>query len=97
MKLIQPSPCDYCHAYILVTGNIAVTRTIPAAGDNPIRWDQPLATSTQVAFKNCAAIKSCRIEINDFFVDEADFIHIAVCMYILIEHSDSYFDISGSL
>ena len=28
---------DYSSAYILVTGNIAVARTITAAGDNPIQ------------------------------------------------------------
>ena len=96
-KLIESSPCDYCDAYMLVTGNVAVTRTIPAAGDNPIRRNQPLATATQVAFKNCAAIKDCRTEINDSFVDETDFINIAMPMYNLIEHIDSYSDISGSL
>ena len=28
---------DYSSAYLLVTGNIAVARTIAAAGDNPIQ------------------------------------------------------------
>ena len=93
-KLIESCPCDYCDTYMSVTGNVAVTRTVPAAGDNPIRRNQPLATATQVAFKNCAAIKDCRTEIN---VDEADFINIAMPMYNLIEHIDSYSDISGSL
>ena len=96
-KLIESSPCDYCDAYMLVTRNAAVTRTIPVAGDNPIRRNQSLATATQVAFKNCAAIKDCRTEINDSFADEADFINIAMPMYNLIEHIDSYSDISGSL
>ena len=42
-------------AYILVTRNIAVTRTIAAAADNPLRRKQPLIAATQVAFKNCAS------------------------------------------
>ena len=50
----------------LVTGNIAVTRTIPAAtaaaaaapaGANPQR-KQPLNAATQVAFKNFAPFKN---------------------------------------
>ena len=69
-------------AYILVTGNINVT-----GGDN----------DTKVAFKNCAPVKGCRTEINDTFVDYADFINIRMPMYNLIEYSDNYSDTSGSL
>ena len=36
-------------------------------------------------------------EINDTFVDEVDFINIAMPMYNLIEYSDNYSDSSGSL
>ena len=36
-------------------------------------------------------------EINDTFVDYADFINIAMPMYNLIEYSDNYSDTSGSL
>ena len=89
----------------LVTGNIAVTRTIPAAtaaaaaapaGANPQR-KQPLNAATQVAFKTFAPFKKCRTEINNTFVDEADFIDIAISMYNLIEYNDNYSDTSGSL
>ena len=58
---------------------------------------QPLNAATQVAFKNCAPFKDCRTEINDTFVDYADFINIATPMYNLIEYSDNYSDSSGSL
>ena len=58
-KSIESSICDYSDAYILVTGNIRITR-----GNN----------NTKVAFKNCAPFKDCRTEINDIFVDYADFI-----------------------
>ena len=44
---------DYSDAYILVTGNITVTRTI--AGD-PVQRKRPLNAATQVAFKNCAPV-----------------------------------------
>ena len=97
-KSIKSSLCDYSDAYILVTGNIAVTRTIDAAvaGDDPQR-KQSLTAATQVAFKNCAPFKDCRTEINDTFVDHADFINIPMPMYSLIEYSDNYSDTSGTL
>ena len=41
--------------------------------------------------------KDCRTEINDTFVDFADFINIAMPIYNLIEYNDNYSDISGSL
>ena len=79
---LESSLCDYSDAYILVTGNITVT-----GGD----------ANTKVAFKNCAPFKNCRTEINDTFVDYADFINITMPMYNLIEYSDNYSDTSGSL
>ena len=91
---LESSLCDYSDAYILVTGNNTVTRTI--AGD-PVQRKQPLNAATQVVFKNCAPFKNCRTEINDTFVDYADFINITMPMYNLIEYSDNYSDTSGSL
>ena len=79
---LESSLCDYSDAYILVTGNITAT---------------PNNAATQVVFKNCAPFKDCRTEINDTFVDYADFINIAMPMYNLIEYSDNYSDTSGSL
>ena len=79
---LESNLCDYSDAYILVTGNITAT---------------PNNAITQVVFKNCAPFKDCRTEINDTFVDYADFINIAMPMYNLIEYSDNYSDTSGSL
>ena len=95
-KSIESNLCDYSDPYLLVTGKIAVTRTIAAAGAQPQR-KQVLTEATQVAFKNCAPLKDCRTEISDTFVDYADFINIAMHMYNLIEYSDNYSDTSGSL
>ena len=81
-KSIESSLCNYSDAYILVTRNIHVT-----GGDN----------NTKVAFKNCAPFKDCRTEINDTFVDFADFINITMPLYNLIEYSDNYSDTSESL
>ena len=79
---LESSLCDYSDTYILVTGNITVT------GGN---------SNTKVAFKNCAPFEKCRTEINETFVDDADFINSTMPMYNLIEYSDNYFDTSGSL
>ena len=91
---LESSICDYSDAYILVTGNITVTRTI--AGDS-VQRKQPLDAATQVVFKNCIPFKNCRTEINDTFVEYADFINITMPMYDLIGYSDNYSYISGSL
>ena len=79
---IESSLCDYSNAYVLVTGNITAT---------------PNNAAMQVAFKNCAPFEKCRTEINETFIDETDFINIAMPMYNLIEYSDNYSDTSGSL
>ena len=79
---MESSLCDCSDAYILVTGNINVT-----GGDN----------NTKVAFKNCAPFKDCRTEINDTFVDYANFINIAMPVCNLTEYSDNYSDTSVSL
>ena len=89
---LESSLCDYSDAYILVTGNITVKRRNAADTD-----DIALGAITQVVFKNCAPFEKCRTEINETFVDEADFINITMPMYNLIEYSDNYSDTSGSL
>ena len=53
-KFIRSSLCDYSDSYILVTGNITVTRTI--AGD-PVQRKQPLDAATQVIFKTVHLLK----------------------------------------
>ena len=58
-KSIDSSLCDYSDTYILVTGNITVTRTIAGAGGNPTQRNQLLAAATQVAFKNCPPFENC--------------------------------------
>ena len=76
----------------MVTGDILVKRR--NATDTA---DIALGEITQVAFRYCAPFKDCRAEINDTFVDYANFINITMPMYNLIEYSDSYSNTSGSL
>ena len=95
---LESSLCDYSDAFMLVTGNIIVTRTIAAAvaGGNPQR-KKPLVAATQVVFKNCAPFKKFSTKIDRTLVEETDFINITMPMYNLIEYSDNYSDTSGSL
>ena len=79
---LESSIWDYSDAYILVTGNINIT-----GGNN----------NTKVAFKNCSPFRKYRTEINETFINDADFINITMPMYNLIEYSDNYSDTSGSL
>ena len=100
-KSVESSLWDCSDAYILVTGNIAVTRTIavPAgstAGTEP-EGKQPLTAATKLVFKNCAPFEKCSTEIDGTLVDEANFIKITMPMYNLIEYSDNYSDTSESL
>ena len=79
---LESNICDYSDAHISVTGNINVT-----GGD----------ANTKVAFKNCAPFRKYRTEINNAFVDDAQYINVAMPMYNLIEHRDNYSHTSGSL
>ena len=94
IRSIKSNLCDYSDAYILVTGNITVTRTIAVA--NPQR-KQPVVAARQVIFKNWAPFENIRTEINGTFADYGNFINITMSMYNLIEYSDNYSDTSGSL
>ena len=81
-KSLESNLCDYSDVHILVTRNITAT---------------PNNAVTQVVFENCSPFKNCRTEINDIFIDNADFINITIPMYNLIVYSDNYSETSGSL
>ena len=72
---LESNLCDYSDAYILGAWNITVT----GANNN-----------TKVALKNCAPFEDCRTEMNDTFIDYANFINITMPMYNLIEYSDKW-------
>ena len=78
---IKSSLCDYSHIFILVTGYITVSTN----------------KDKHISFKICALFSTCKTEINDVFIDEANHVYIVMPMYNLIEYSDNYSDTSGSL
>ena len=90
-KSMDSSLCDCSDGYILVTGDVAVKKR---NNDNTNNID--ITQATQVVFENCAPFNKCLTEINETFVDDADFINITLPMYNLIEYSDKYSDTSGS-
>ena len=88
--MLKSSLCDYSDAYILVKRDITVNNTAVggAAANN---------TNKEVIFKNCAPFTSCIGKINNTQIDNAEYIDIGKLMYNLIEYSDNYSKISGSL
>ena len=72
------------------------TITIAGAGDNAAA-KQADERDKDVIFKNCAPFTNCISEINNTQVDNAKDIDIVMPMYNLIEYSDNYAKISGSL
>ena len=82
-EVVKTFLCDYADAYILVTGDIAVT----GADEN-----------TKVAFKNCHPFIKFKIHLNDEHVEDSDNLDIIIMnMYNLIEFSDNYSDSTASL
>ena len=90
--MLKSSLCDYSDAYILVKGKITITG---AGADTATR--QADGRDKGVAFKNCAPFINCVSEINNTQVENAKDIDIVMPMYNLIEYSDNYAKITGSL
>ena len=82
--MLRSSLCDYSDAYILVKEKISVN----AAANN---------TNKKAIFKNCAPFTNCIRKINNTQIDNAEYIVVVMPMYSLIEYSDNYSKISGSL
>ena len=50
-----------------------------------------------VAFKNCAPFRTCDITINDEHIEKAEDLDVVMPMYNLLEYSDNYENLTGSL
>ena len=89
--MLKFSLCDYSDAYLFVKGTITVPNTEAAdANANNV--------GKEVIFKKCAPFTDCISEINNTQVDNAkDIIDAVMPMYDLIEYSNYYSKISGSL
>ena len=87
-SMLKSRLCDYSYAYILVSGTITVA---PEEGDNP------KSDNKEVVFKNCAPFTDCIGEINNTQRDNAKDVDADMPMYNLIEYSNNYLKLSGSL
>ena len=85
--MLRSDFCDYSDAYIVVKGTIDFLAL--AANEND-------KAEKNVAFKNNAPFTSCISKINSTLIDNADF-DIVMLMYNLLEYSQNYSMISGSL
>ena len=88
--MLRSSLCDYSDAYILVKGNISVNNTVAdgVAANN---------SNKKAIFKNCTLFTKCISKTNITQIDKAEYIDIVMPMYNLIEYSNNYSKISGSL
>ena len=77
--MLRSDLCDYSNAYIIVKGDIIVTRP-----NNTDQYDKKLA------FKNNAPFISCISKINNTLIDNAEDFYIAMPMYNLLEYSTNY-------
>ena len=84
--------CDYSNAYTLVTRRVTVT----GAGADASAREADERDKGEI-FKNCTSCINCKSEINNTEINNAKNIDIVMPMYNLIEYSDSYSKISGSL
>ena len=94
--------CDFSDAYIVVKGNITVTKKKFTADDfsDPTNTDA-IATATNNAnnnafgdkklfFKNNAPFISCISKINGVKIDNAGDLDVVMPMYNLLEYSKNY-------
>ena len=76
------------HIYLLKEITVNNTAAYGVAANN---------NNKNVIFRNCAPFTNCISEINNTQIDNAEYIDIVMPMYNLIEYSDNYSKICGSL
>ena len=107
--MLRSDLCDYSDAYIVVKGNITVTKKIFTVDD----FEAPNNTAANVtatntandnafgekklAFKNNAPLINCVSKINGVKIDNAEDLHVVMPMYSLLEYSKNYRKTTGSL
>ena len=101
--------CDYSEAYIVVEGNITVTRKTFTAND----FEAPNNTEAnanatnnakntafgerKLFFKNNAPFINCISKINGLKIDNAEDLDVVIPMYNLLEYCKNYRKTTGSL
>ena len=88
--LLKWSLCDYSDAYKHVKGTITVTPEPQPVGN-------PNINDKEAVFKNCAPFADCKSEINNTQIGNASYTDLVLPIYNLIEYSDNYSTVSGSV
>ena len=86
-KTSMTSLCDDSDAYIHVKGTTTITGTAAALNN----------AKRKVIFENCTPFTNCISKINNKQIDYANDIDAVMPKYNLIEYSDIYSKLSGSL
>ena len=84
--MLRSDLCDYSDAYIVVKGIINVRDTI---ANNRI--------NKKLILKINAPFRSCISKISNTFIDNVEDLDTVMPMYNLLEYSDNYSKMSGSL
>ena len=80
--MLQSDLCDFSDAYIVVKGDITLTKT-NGRGIIDIR-------NRFLAFKNNAPFTNCISKINNVLIDNAEDLDVVMPMYNLLEYSKNY-------
>ena len=84
-SMLRSDLCDFSDVYIVVKGDITVTRP-----DNAKR-------NKSVAFKSKAPFINCISKSNGVQIDNAEDLDVVMAMYNLLEYSKNYRKTTGSL
>ena len=107
--MLRSDLCDFSDAYIVVKGNITVTKKPFTANDIEAPNNTAAnATATNTAndnafgekklvFKNNAPFINCISKINGIKIDNAEDLDVVMPKYNLLEYSKSYRKTTGSL
>ena len=107
-SILRSDFCDFSDAYIVVKGNITVTKKTFTANDfaDPNNTDAiPTATNTtndnafgdkKLVFKNNAPFINCISKINVVKIDNAEDLNVVMPMYNLLEYGKNYRKTTGS-
>ena len=87
--MLRSDLCDYSDAYIVVKGDIVLTKAI---GRRPVD-----IRNRFLAFKNNAPFTNYISKINNVLIDNAEDLDIVMPMYNLLEYSKNYRKTTGSL
>ena len=108
-SMLRSDLCDFIDAYIVVKGNITVTKKTFA--DDDIEAPNNAAANVtatnnannnvfgekKLVFKNNARFINCISKINDVKIDNTEDLDVVMLMYNLLEYSKNYGKTTGSL